>query len=139
MAQSMTDRIADKMVGNTDTTGNLNATHDLIASDQVEGTAVYSPEGEKLGTVKYFMVDKTSGGVAYVVMSFGGFMGMGNSYHPLPWKSLHYDRNRGGYIVALTREQLEGAPAYTENTSPDWSSSSYGTQVDTYYGGLPHA
>ena len=127
MSQAMTDNM----------TNGLNATHDLIASDQVEGTAVYSPSGEKLGTVKYFMVDKITGAVAYVVMSFGGFMGMGNSYHPLPWKSLHYDRDRGAYIVALTREQLEAAPAYAEDTSPDWTNSQYGSQVDTYYGDLP--
>ncbi|WP_141262539.1 PRC-barrel domain-containing protein [Komagataeibacter diospyri] len=111
--------------------------HDLISSDKVEGTSVYSPSGEKLGTVKYFMVDKISGDVAYVVMSFGGFLGMGNSYHPLPWKNLHYDKDRGGYIVALTREQLEAAPAYAEDTSPDWTNSQYGSQVDTYYGDLP--
>jgi len=129
MSQAMTDNMTDR----------LNATHDLVASDQVEGTAVYSPSGEKLGTVKYFMVDKITGAVAYVVMSFGGFMGMGNSYHPLPWKSLHYYRDRGAYIVALTREQLEAAPAYTENATPDWSGTTYGAQVDTYYGGLPHA
>ncbi|MCE2563693.1 PRC-barrel domain-containing protein [Komagataeibacter sp. FNDCF1] len=123
MSETMTNGLGDK--------------HDLISSDQVEGTAVYSPAGEKLGTVRYFMVDKITGEVAYVVMSFGGFMGMGNSYHPLPWKSLNYDRNRGGYVVALTHEQLEAAPAYTENTSPDWSNSTYGSQIDTYYGGLP--
>ncbi|GBQ58874.1 PRC-barrel protein [Komagataeibacter swingsii DSM 16373] len=116
---------------------NMTCKHDLISSDRVEGTSVYSPSGEKLGTVKYFMVDKASGDVAYVVMSFGGFLGMGNSFHPLPWKTLHYDKERGGYIVALTREQLEAAPAYAEDMSPDWTSSQYGSQVDTYYGGLP--
>ncbi|MBV1831673.1 PRC-barrel domain-containing protein [Komagataeibacter melomenusus] len=119
-------------------TSTMTNKHDLISSDQVEGTAVYSPSGEKLGTVKYFMVDKISGDVAYVVMSFGGFMGMGNSYHPLPWKALHYDPRQGGYIVSLTREQLEGAPAYAQDMSPDWSNDTYGQQVDTYYGGLPH-
>lgn len=122
---------------NTTISPEMTGRHDLISSDQVEGTSVYSPAGEKLGTVKYFMVDKTSGDVAYVVMSFGGFLGMGNSYHPLPWKALHYDRERGGYIVSLTREQLEAAPAYAEDMSPDWTSSQYGSQVDTYYGGLP--
>ncbi|POF63090.1 photosystem reaction center subunit H [Novacetimonas maltaceti] len=121
----------------TMTNGNTTR-HDLIASDKVEGTNVYSPTGEKLGTVKYFMVDKVSGDVAYVVMSFGGFLGMGNSYHPLPWKSLKYDTDRGGYIVSLTREQMEAAPAYDETMPPDWSNDMYGTQVDTYYGGLPN-
>ncbi|WP_010514428.1 PRC-barrel domain-containing protein [Komagataeibacter oboediens] len=134
MSASMTN---DSTTNNTTISPEMTGRHDLISSDQVEGTSVYSPSGEKLGTVKYFMVDKNSGDVAYVVMSFGGFLGMGNSYHPLPWKALHYDRERGGYIVSLTREQLEAAPAYAEDMSPDWTNSRYGSQVDTYYGGLP--
>ena len=60
-----------------------NETGDLIASDKVEGTAVYDRNGTKLGSVYNFMVEKRSGHVAYAVMSFGGFLGMGSSYHPL--------------------------------------------------------
>jgi hypothetical protein len=59
-------------------------TGDLIASNKVEGTAVYNRQGERLGTVHNFMVNKRSGQVAYAVMSFGGFLGIGESYHPLP-------------------------------------------------------
>src|SRR5207342_3019656 len=66
-------------------------TNRLIASDQVEGTAVYNTQAERLGSVYNFMVDKRSGQVEYAVMSFGGFLGMGDSYHPLPWKTLTYD------------------------------------------------
>jgi hypothetical protein len=61
-----------------------NETRDLIASDKVEGTAVYNGTGDRLGTVYNFMVDKHSGQVAYAVLSFGGFLRMGSSYHPLP-------------------------------------------------------
>ena len=60
----------------------------LIASNKVEGTAVFDRAGEQLGTVYNFMVDKVSGQVAYAVMSFGGFLGIGESYHPLPWRAL---------------------------------------------------
>ena len=68
----------------------------LIASDKVEGTAVYNRQGERLGTVHNFMVDKSTGQVAYAVMSFGGFLGIGESYHPLPWRVLNYDTRQGG-------------------------------------------
>ena len=68
-----------------------NETGDLIASDKVEGTAVYDRNGTKLGSVYNFMVEKRSGHVAYAVMSFGGFLGMGSSYHPLPWNQLTYE------------------------------------------------
>jgi sporulation protein YlmC with PRC-barrel domain len=61
-----------------------NETRDLIASDKVEGTSVYDRNGTKLGSVCNLMVDKRSGQVAYAVLSFGGFLGMGTSYHPLP-------------------------------------------------------
>ena len=72
-------------------------TRDLIASNKVEGTAVYNRQGERLGTVYNFMVNKRSGQVAYAVMSFGGLLGVGESYHPLPWNALTYDTNQGGY------------------------------------------
>ena len=109
---------------------------DLIASDKVEGTAVYNRQREHMGTVKNFMVNKRSGQVAYAVMSFGGFLGMGESYHPLPWKVLTYDTGMGGYVVDLTRQQLEGAPSYTSSDMPDWSAPTYGRHVSDYYGTL---
>ena len=63
----------------------------LISSDKAVGTAVYNRQGEHIGSVYNLMIDKYSGQVAYAVMSFGGFLGMGESYHPLPWKTLTYD------------------------------------------------
>ena len=94
----------------------------LIASDKVEGTAVYNRQGEHLGKVYNFMVDKYTGQVAYAVMSFGGFLGIGDSYHPLPWKVLTYDTRMGGYVVDLDRDRLEGAPSYTASSLPNWLS-----------------
>src|SRR3982751_6105444 len=99
----------------------IEETHRLIASNKVEGTAVYNRQGEKLGSVYNFMVDKRSGKVEYAVMSFGGFLGMGDSYHPLPWNVLTYDTRQGGYVVDLDRGRLEGAPSYTSSSLPNWS------------------
>ena len=99
----------------------MDENRDLIASDKVEGTAVYNGGGERLGTVRNFMVDKRSGQVAYAVMSFGGFLGMGESYHPLPWRALTYDTGLGGYVVGLSRQELEATPAYPTSSVPDWS------------------
>ena len=105
----------------------------LIASDKVEGTAVYNRQGESLGSVYNFMVDKYTGKVAYAVMSFGGFLGIGDSYHPLPWESLDYDPKVGGYVVDLDRSKLEGAPTYRSSDNP-WSDREYGRRVYDYYG-----
>jgi hypothetical protein len=105
----------------------------LIASNKVEGTAVYNRQGERLGSVYNFMVDKRSGQVAYAVMSFGGFLGIGDSYHPLPWKVLTYDTSKGGYVVDLDKDRLRGAPSYTASQSPTWNRT-YGSRIDSYYG-----
>ena len=104
---------------------------DIIAANKVEGTSVYNPMGDKLGTVDHVMIDKRSGQACYAIMSFGGFLGIGESYHPLPWKKLDYDPAKGGFVVNMDKRQLEEAPHYKSST--DWSPE-YGRRVDTYYG-----
>ena len=84
------------------------------------------------------MIDKVSGKVAYAVMSFGGFLGMGDRYHPLPWHVLTYDTSQGGYVVDLDRSRLEGAPTYATSDTPNWSDRSWGQQVHDYYGARPY-
>ena len=108
-------------------------TSDLIASNKVEGTAVYNRQGERLGTVYNFMVNKRSGQVAYAVMSFGGFLGIGESYHPLPWNVLTYDPAQGGYVVDISRDRLQGAPSYTASDEPNWSDPAYGRRISDYW------
>ncbi|MGA8398809.1 MAG: PRC-barrel domain-containing protein [Stellaceae bacterium] len=106
-------------------------THNLISADKVVGTAVYNRTGERLGSLYGLMINKLSGQVAYAIMSFGGFLGLGESYHPLPWRILTYDTGLGGYVVDLDRERLEAAPRYTAADEIDWGT--YGGQVDNYY------
>src|SRR5580700_11345593 len=125
----------------TTTTGGAVATDEtdrLISSDKVVGTAVYNRRGEHLGSVYNLMIDKHSGQVAYAVMSFGGFLGMGESYHPLPWRVLTYDTRLGGYVVDLDRSRLEKAPRYTQTAPPDWSDRTYVHRVDEFYGVPPY-
>jgi hypothetical protein len=109
----------------------------LIASNKVEGTAVYDRQGERLGSVYNFMVDKRSGQVAYAVLSFGGFLGVGGSYHPLPWRSLTYDTDLGGYVVDIDKDRLQGAPSYAADETPAWGDPTYGRRIDDYYGAGP--
>ena len=110
-------------------------TNRLIASDQVEGTAVYNTQAERLGSVYNFMVDKRSGQVEYAVMSFGGFLGIGDDYYPLPWKALKYDTTLGGYVVDLDKDRLQQAPHYAR-ASDEWRDPAYGTRISDYYGGM---
>ena len=106
----------------------------LIAASKVNGTTVYDTTGEKLGSVYDVMIDKRSGRAEYAIMSFGGFLGIGDNYHPLPWQSLARDERQGGYVVNIDRSRLEGAPSY-KSTDPDrWNDPGYGREVNGYYG-----
>ena len=111
----------------------------LISSDKVVGTPVYNRQGEHLGSVYNLMIDKISGQVAYAVMSFGGFLGIGERYHPLPWRVLKYDTRQGGYVVDLDRRRLEEAPSYTPSNLPNWTDRTYGHRIDDYYGVPPYS
>lgn len=112
-------------------------TNNLIAGGKVAGTEVYNGAGEHLGQIHDVMVDKRSGKVAYAVMSFGGFLGIGEKYHPLPWSTLAYDERQGGYVVNLTNDQLKGGPAYADDIEPEWDRD-YENRVHGYYGVRPY-
>ena len=105
----------------------------LIGSDKVDGTAVYGADERKIGNVQRVMIDKISGKVAYAVISFGGFLGMGEDYYPMPWASLKYDTNLGGYRVGVTEDQLKGALKYNRNSEWDWSDRSRDKVISDYY------
>ena len=97
------------------------SSHSLIASDRIDGTVVYGSGGSKIGSIRQMMIDKITGKVAYAVLSFGGFLGMGDEYYPLPWSTLKYDTNLGGFRVNLTKDQLDRAPKYQQNEEWDYS------------------
>ncbi len=106
--------------------------YSLIGADKVKGTNVYNPAGDTLGTIDDIMIDKASGRAIYAVMSFGGFLGMGEKYHPLPWAVLAYDADKGGYVVNLDKTVLEGAPNYDRDAQNAWTPG-YGQKIDRYY------
>ncbi|SEM99554.1 PRC-barrel domain-containing protein [Loktanella fryxellensis] len=103
----------------------------LITTDRVNGANVYGADREKIGHIDHLLIDKPSGNVAYAVMNYGGFLGMGAEEHPLPWKSLRYDRELDGYVTNLTNDQLTGAPERSE----DWNRNrDYETRLHDHYG-----
>jgi hypothetical protein len=106
----------------------------LISADKVVGTAVYDAAGERLGTIDSIMIGKQSGKVAYAVMSFGGFLGIGERYHPLPWQALTYDHAKGGYNVQHSADDLRGAPNYSREEVRDFDYGSRSGEIDDYYG-----
>jgi len=104
----------------------------LIAASQVNGTTVYDADGKSIGHIEDVMIDKMSGQTAYAVLSFGGFLGMGDKHHPLPWHTLKYDPALGGYVVNVSREQLQAGPSY-EPREPVWDDGTWGKRVQDFY------
>ena len=111
---------------------NTDETSRLIASNKVEGTAVYNRQGDKLGSVYNFMVDKYSGRVGYAVMTFGGTMGFGESLFPLPWSILAYDEAKGGYRLPIDKDDLASAPRFEASDEPEFSPE-YRRQILVFY------
>jgi hypothetical protein len=105
----------------------------LIESDRVEGTTVYDPQGNDLGSIKRLMIEKISGKVAYAVMSFGGFLGIGEEEHTIPWNKLDYDTSLGGYRTDITEEQLRGAPSFYRDRDYDWSDRDRERELHDYW------
>src|SRR3954469_12865209 len=106
-----------------------NETGNLIGSDKVEGTAVYGADHNKIGSIERVMIDKMSGKVAYAVLSFGGFLGIGDDHYPLPWQSLKYDNQS-----RRLSNQLKGAPKYSNDNTWNWSDPASARSVNEYYG-----
>jgi sporulation protein YlmC with PRC-barrel domain len=86
-----------------------------IPASKVQGTSVYSLNGEKIGKVEDIVLDKMSNEIMFAIVGFGGFLGIGEKYHALPWARLDYNSNQDGYVVGLTREALEAAPVYDKD------------------------
>ena len=127
----------DELIRSDDAERAVDWSHRLISSRRVEGTPVYSEAGEKLGTIHSVMIEKVSGRVAYAVMAFGGFLGLGSHVHPVPWELLTYDVDRDGYVVKMSREQLHNAPSMTLDETDRPIDRDYQERLNSYWGTLP--
>lgn len=109
-------------------------TGSLIAAEKVRGTDIYNRRGDNLGEVESVMIDKLSGKVAYAVVTFGGFLGLGAERRALPWGVLTYDIDLGGYLVDADDNVLRTTPIYAENQAdPEW-----GTRLHGHFGVPPY-
>jgi hypothetical protein len=116
---------------------NSNEASILIAGKSVRGAMVYNPAGESLGDIYDVMIDKESGKIVYALMSLGGLLGIGRKLHPLPWSVLKYGPEIGGYVVTLSKSQLEAAPSYAAEFLPDFSDRDREAELHHYYGVEP--
>jgi hypothetical protein len=105
----------------------------LISSSKIEGTSVYGHDREHLGSIHSVMIGKEDGRVAYAVLSFGGFLGLGTKYFPIPWSELTYVPGQDGYVTSLTEAQLTGAPNYDTADEAAWNDTGWRGAVDRHY------
>jgi len=107
--------------------------HPFIESDRVEGRAVYDARGDHTGTIERLVIEKISGQVAYVVMSFGGLLGSGKESHIIPWGKLKYDTKLGGYRTDISESELREAPSFAQNNIFDSPNREQEQELHDYY------
>ena len=105
--------------------------HQCVSSNDIDGTEVYGADGNHIGEVDHMIIDKVSGRVAYVIIAFGGFLGLGDSHYPIPWAALHYDTSLGGFRTNITEQQLKDAPQFSDDS---WQDREWETRTHRHYG-----
>ena len=107
--------------------------HYLIPAKRVNGSAVYNQAHTKIGRIEDIAIDKRTGKVAYAILSFGGFLGLGEKFQPLPWSVLTYSEEDDGYIVPITEEFLALAPKLDVSELSGWDDSAGREAFFRYY------
>lgn len=103
-----------------------------LMSARVDDTPVYDGRGHKLGMLYSVHIERHRGQVEYAVISFGGLLGLGQSYHPVPFRLLQVNQEKGGYTVAVDKTMLDGGPSYRPDNAPQWDAE-YARRVTSYY------
>lgn len=106
----------------------------LIATNRVEGTPVYTPDGESIGSIDFLMVEKTTGQVKFAVVKFGGFLGLGEEQYALPWQAFFYEPKFEGYVATASPDEVRKAPAYRDDL---WGSNAWQESLHAHYGHPP--
>src|ERR1035438_8682615 len=110
----------------------------VLSASTLAGDEVKNSAGEDLGKVDEIMIDIVSGKVAYAVLSFGGFLGMGNKLFAVPWSALRLNEDKKHFVLDVDKKKLENAPGFDNDNWPDMADTSWGTQISSYYGAVPY-
>jgi len=110
----------------------------VLAASTLAGDQVQNSAGEDLGKVDEIMIDIPAGKVAYAVLSFGGFLGMGNKLFAVPWSALRLDEDKKHFVLDVDKTKLENAPGFDKDNWPDMADTSWGTRIFSYYGAVPY-
>jgi sporulation protein YlmC with PRC-barrel domain len=106
----------------------------LMGADTLLGNEVYNSAGESLGSIKEFMIDMHSGRIVYAVLSFGGFLGMGDRLFAVPWQALKLDTENKRFTLNVSKEKLKNAPGFDKDHWPSMADATWATDVHSFYG-----
>jgi sporulation protein YlmC with PRC-barrel domain len=106
----------------------------LMGADTLLGNDVYNGAGENLGTIKEFMIDMTAGRIGYAVLSFGGFLGMGDRLFAVPWQALKLDTANKRFTLNVSKDKLKSAPGFDKDHWPSMADATWATDIHTFYG-----
>jgi sporulation protein YlmC with PRC-barrel domain len=109
----------------------------VFSASTLIGDPVVNPKGEDLGKIEEIMIHVESGRVAYAVLSFGGFLGLGDKLFAIPWEALKLNEDKKQFILNVDKERLKSAPGFDKDHWPDMADPSWGTEIYGYYGYKP--
>ncbi|NJN27037.1 MAG: PRC-barrel domain containing protein [Cyclobacteriaceae bacterium] len=109
-----------------------------LSASSINGTSVVNNQGENLGNIKELMIDTNSGQISYVVLSFGGFLGLGDKYFAMPWEAFTIDTDKEEFILNVSKEKLEDAPGFDKDAWPTNADHTYLNSVYEHYGYAPY-
>lgn len=110
----------------------------VMASDTLEGNKVVDPSGEEIGTIDHIMLDVLGGRIAYAVLAMGGFLGIGERLHALPWSALTLDTRRKCFVLGVEKDRIKAAPGFDKEHWPTMANSQWATTIHEYYGISPY-
>ncbi|MCY2958957.1 MAG: PRC-barrel domain-containing protein [Planctomycetota bacterium] len=123
----------------TDTTSMTAEKYGVVSASKIIGEAVINRQNESLGKINEIVFDAKSGRVAYAVLSFGGFLGMGSKLFAMPWGAFDFSVTENKLILNVDKEKLKSAPGFDPAGKwPDFADRTWGSSIHTYYGYAPY-
>lgn len=110
----------------------------VVPASSVRGAKVRNPDGEDLGKIEDIMLDVGAARIAYAVLSFGGFLGLGDKLFAIPWEALALDPENEWFVLDIAKEQLEDAPGFDKDHWPDMGDRDWGAGIHSHYGHRPY-
>ena len=120
------------------TPGPVKGAFTIIAKKSILNAKVINADGEDLGSIEDIVIDARDNRVAYAILSFGGFLGVGDKRFAIPWEALSFDLSEKTAVLDIDKQRLDGAPGFDKDNWPDMADAAWGTQIYHHYGYEPY-